>query len=657
MRRAITGMAIGMLTATLQAQPYELEAKVLEYEAGVLTASGGVTGRFDRAEIRADELRGNTETGDLYVRGNVFFQQDDLIWFGDELAYNYLSHVGKWEPIRLEMNELILHADTMKQTGHNHYQVEQMKLTGCRWDKPLYHLYAPKASLENNEIVEASHLWIKLGEVPLFYLPYWRQSLTSSSFYFRGGYRSNLGAFLTLGAKGELSEQIESETYLHTYSKRGVGIEQQFQQATEKHVWRWQGFYLHDESPHERYGLPEERSEISQDRFRLKFDLEQLYAPTHYTRLQSAYWSDPYIQEEFFRDNFAAQSEAFNQASWVYGTDRFAIEGYAKQHLFDEKAHIDRVEIAVDVYEQPLNDRLYYAGTTEAAYLSKSSVLPVAAEEEFGRFISAHKLFMPWQKGVVRLVPRVEAEATYYTERHDVSDKLRHGWLLGMESSIQGSRLLTEKRGWYGDGLRHTVKPYLDYQLSDYSTAVDLLGAIDQWDRRADVNRVKFGFQHRLQTRRQNQIIRLAEVDLYSHYNTGELNTNQTRVEDLYLDGRLALTDRWTADVWGRLDVHEKKVSELLASIQYSRPNYHVSLEHLYRDDLASLITIRGSLFPQAALSLEGWVRHNMRGDTFAAGSLMLYYHNSCCLRYGLGYQQLRTDEHQFRVLVELSQF
>ena len=35
----------------------------------------------------------------------------------------------------------------------------------------------------------------------------------------------------------------------------------------------------------------------------------------------------------------------------------------------------------------------------------------------------------------------------------------------------------------------------------------------------------------------------------------------------------------------------------------------------------------------------------------------MLYYNNSCCLRYGLGYQQLRTDEHQFRFSVELSQF
>ena len=51
----------------------------------------------------------------------------------------------------------------------------------------------------------------------------------------------------------------------------------------------------------------------------------------------------------------------------------------------------------------------------------------------------------------------------------------------------------------------------------------------------------------------------------------------------------------------GGHDLHEHKLSELLASIRYHRPNYTVSVEHLYRDNLTSLVTIRGSVFPQAA--------------------------------------------------------
>ena len=59
------------------------------------------------------------------------------------------------------------------------------------------------------------------------------------------------------------------------------------------------------------------------------------------------------------------------------------------------------------------------------------------------------------------------------------------------------------------------------------------------------------GVQHRLQTRRQGKVTSLAEVDVYTHYTIGALDTNQTRFEDLYVDGRLQLNKRWTADAWG----------------------------------------------------------------------------------------------------------
>ena len=653
MMRAITGVALGILTAAAYAQPYELEATVLEYEAGILNASGGVTGRFDTAEVRADELQGNTETGDLYLQGNVFFKDEDLVWFGDEFTYNYLSKMGELKPINLKMNDRILRAENMLQIGSNTYQIGHMKLTGCRWETPLYHLYAREASLQANELVEASHLWVKWGDIPVLYFPYWRQSLNSSFLNLQGGYRSHLGIYSEISTKGKISDHVGSETYLHAYSKRGVALEQQFQQTTDKITWIGKGFYLNDESPYERYGRPRERSKIDAERFRLKFDMEHNYTPTHYTHLKSAYWSDPYIQEEFFRGNFERESEAFNQASWVYGNDSFALEGYAKEQFFDID-RIDRLEVAVDVYEQPLNDQWYYAGTTEAAYLS----LPLEDNDEFGRFITAHKLSMPMQKGLVRIVPRIEAEAMYYSQRQDTSiDNLRHGWLLGLESSMRGSRLLTEKSGWYGKGLRHTLKPYLDYQLADYSTTVDLLGVIDQWDRRKDVHGIKIGSQHRLQSISRGKVTSLAELDLYTDYNFGDLSLNNTRLEDLYFDGRLQLNKLWRADAWGQINLNENKISESLASIRYSRPNYIVSVEHLYRDDITSLVTISGSIFPQAPLSLRGSIRKNIRDDDFARISLKLSYNNSCCLRFEVGYKQLRKNEDQFHFLVELSQF
>ena len=258
MARLLVCITAILLVDTLSAQPYELEAGVLEYQAGSIIASGGVTGRFDQAEIRADRLRGNTQTGDLQLEGDVFFQRDDLIWFGDQLQYNYITQVGLWEPIRLQMDALILHADSMRRTADERYEVEGMKLTSCREEEPLYHLYAPQATLEGDEVVEAHNVWIKWKNVPVFYLPYWRQSLRSSRYYLRGGYRSNLGLFGTVGAQGHVGEQIQTESFLHYYSRRGLGLESHLYGADERSSWRWQGFYLSDRSPYERYDKPDD---------------------------------------------------------------------------------------------------------------------------------------------------------------------------------------------------------------------------------------------------------------------------------------------------------------------------------------------------------------------------------------------------------------
>ena len=224
------------------------------------------------------------------------------------------------------------------------------------------------------------------------------------------------------------------------------------------------------------------------------------------------------MQEEYFRDDFKAASQAYNQASWVYGGEHMAFEGYAKQHLFDADERIDRVAMAWEVYEQPLHDgRFFYASSSEAAYLVKRVVQPVEEDEELGRLLSAHRFYKPMTRGGVRFVPRVEAEATYYSKREDRTiDDLRYGWVFGFESSMRGSRLLSEKHRGYGVGLRHTVKPYLDYQFSEFSTEVDEVSAVDMWDRRTDVNRIRVGLNHLLQTRRKGRVVRLAELDLWA---------------------------------------------------------------------------------------------------------------------------------------------
>ena len=65
------------LEAVAVESPYELDAGRLDYTNGLLLASGGVTGRFDQASIRAERMPADPERGDLWLEGDVFLSVRD----------------------------------------------------------------------------------------------------------------------------------------------------------------------------------------------------------------------------------------------------------------------------------------------------------------------------------------------------------------------------------------------------------------------------------------------------------------------------------------------------------------------------------------------------------------------------------------------------
>ena len=54
--------------------------------------------------------------------------------------------------------------------------------------------------------------------------------------------------------------------------------------------------------------------------------------------------------------------------------------------------------------------------------------------------------------------------------------------ILGFESSVQANKIIHKESKWYGDGLRHIVKPYINYEYSDFSSSTNLIFQHDQID-------------------------------------------------------------------------------------------------------------------------------------------------------------------------------
>ncbi len=652
----LMGLLAGMVGSLGADSPYELDAARMVYTNDLIYASGGVTGRFNRAEVRADQIMAHPEQGELHLEGNIFFERDSVVWSGDKLTYNYQTEEGNFGPSKMVVGEAFLEADRMERVQGDTFFLTGVRATTCPWEKPLYYLYAPEAKLEQNQTFSARHIQVYFRGIPLFYIPYLKGNLNQSGLGMEVGYRGSVGAFAKLNVGGYEGDIWSSRSRVHLYSKRGVAVEQAFTRETDRSDWMLDGVYLSDEDPYQRYDEPEERGQFDEQRYRVRLQGAYRPLPTSYLLSSWSYLSDRYFAEEFFRDEYVSYAQPETRASYVSAGDQVGLEVYASRRLNDFYSNTDRVEISVDGYRQRLwKSPFFYENRSAVSYLEQQVVDGSSQEEEAFRALSDHAFYYPNRWGALSLVPRVEGGVAYYSSTLDVSsEKMRHHWAMGTEASVQASKVISEKRRWYGEGLRHVVRPYLDYQLSDYSFQQDVLIPFDVEDTLDDRHRVRMGLNQLFQTKRSNQTKRFAEMDLYTHYLVDE--PTDESFDRVYADARMALTDRWHLDGLAVLDGNRGSIPLMISRVRYDRDDVRFSFEHFLRDQTQSLYTARMDLFPGQRYSAQGYVRYEDENQDIESAAIT-FFTKQCCLRYGLGYRLSRTDEHQIRFSVHLAAF
>ncbi len=643
------------LVAAAVESPYELDAGRLDYTNGLLVASGGVTGRFDRAWVRAERMEANPELGDLWLEGDVFFERDGLVWSGDRLRYNYQTEVGSFGPVRMAYEEARVVADRVERQGEDSFVLRGASMTTCRLERPHYSFYAPVAQMDGQRRFTARHVRVRVGGVPVLYLPILKGDLSQSGLGIEAGYRGSVGAFVKLGLGGYEGEGLQARSRLHLYSKRGVGVEQSLAWRRDDSVWELDGFYLQDQRRYERYDALEERGEIDASRFRGRLLGDDRFSDRSYLMSSWTVLSDRYVVEEFFRDEFRRMAQPETRSSLVMAGERGAVELYASQRLNDFYGNTDRLEAAWDGYRQRLwGGPFFYEGRSSLAYLEqRAEEGSLADENEAFRVLSDHGVYVPVRWGALAVVPRAEFGWAHYSQTAlgDADERMR--WALGAEASVQARRVLSSGRGWYGEGLRHVVRPYVDYQVADYSWGSERLIGFDVADELDDQHRVRVGLNQLLQTRREGGTRRLAEIDLYTHYLVDEVGATNS-FDRVFGDARLSLTDRLRLDGLAVLDANEGRVPLMISRARYGGERLGFSVEHFWREGAQSLYTGRLDLFPKERYSAEAYVRVEEETGDVESASITLFAER-CCMRFGLGYRLSRNDEHTVRFSVNLA--
>lgn len=642
-----------------QEEPIDIRAAQLEYTNETLIASGGVTGRFENVTIRAERLTAVPESGDLRIEGNILFERDNVLWKGSSLDYNFKSQSGVFGPSLLEYDPVLLSVDHIERVSSNEFRLAGATFTTCPEECPHFRVYAEEARLIDEEVLTAKGVKVYLGNVPVFYWPFWRQELKKSIFTFRAGYASEWGAFGLIKATVPLAQGVDWISDFNLYSARGIGLGQGFEWERPSARGRVGFFYLRD-LDHKANADDYVGFEIDENRTRFVLEHLQYFDDAFYLNTKWNHLSDPAVFQDFFKSEFRRNTQPENYGSLLKANAYGGSELFVSARLNDYYNNIDRYEIASDLYRTRLGPLpLYFQSENAAAHLEKVYAETNLTAEAVNavRLDSDNMLVLPARIGFVNVVPRAGMRATYYSEADTPGggDELRLLPQAGVEVSFQAGRVLSEKRRWYGDGLRHKIEPYADYIYQDTSLSTNRLHRFDLIDALSDENKVKLGLRNILQTKRDGKLSRFIDLDLYTYHHTDNAEARED-FDDLFVDARMPLTENTLVDLEGRYDWYGSSVPVFNTRVIHNRDDVTYSLEHLYLRGDRSLWTARVDLYPEEDVSFEAYGRYDDNSNDLQEVGLFGYM-NRCCLRYGLGYRFYNDNEHTVLFSIGLSAY
>ncbi len=680
---ASTGLVV---LAQPGAVPIDITADSLEYlsDQKLMVGEGNVQVRDAGSVLRADYMTVQTETLDVYARGNVFYQRGDDTWEGDEFRYNMKTKQGDFGSFDAYYEPFYITAADSRRTGENAMEFDEMVFTTCDGDDPAVSIRARSGSLVSNRVhLSGASVYIA-NMIPVFYMPYYTRSLDNHErfFQFLPGYNSRLGAFLLTAYNYPIAGNVRGRTHLDVRTERGIGVGQDFLWRNKEKNYEGivQGYYLQDDDPLKGSETESRDGVVEEERYRFRLAHTQSFTDRDTLTLEANYLSDPYVLKDFFRKEYREAVQPENRLTLTHRADDYIAALQINKRLNDFYENVDRVpELTLDIPRQQIGDSgFYYESKNSASFLER--VYPDGStKEDYNsvRIDSGHTVYYPFRTmGFLNLIPRAGYRGTYYSTTYsrtvttnvslvtptngpafttnevittifDEGGGFRSLPQLGWEASFKAFRTWDDLIVLGdGDGLRHVAEPYLDHSIwAEPSLLRDELPQFDEIDRLTERNEVKLGMRNKLQTRWNGQPADLVNIDTYTVYRFHKPEDGMEDFSPLFWDADFRLHRDLLIENDGRFDFYESEVQEVNTRAVLSLvDDTTLTAEHRYRPDIQNLMGLSASLLPNRQWSFDFGIRYDAE-ESELEEQYYLVKRKGQCVSWGLGVREIYDDD------------
>jgi len=496
------------------------EVSYLQSE-GKIVAKGDVRLKNKDVELFCQEANYDASKNIANIIGDVKIIRANTVLYGKDVVYDFNTSDVKMGQIRMFDPPIYGVSKEGSKIGEEKYELKKGYITTCDLENPHYRLVSKKVTIYPGKKVVARNVVLKIGKLPVFYIPYMSQSLKDDSFPFEvvPGKNSEWGYYVLARWRYNLNEENRGKIHFDWYEERGQGYgithkieSKKFGSALINYyrikddLYSLQNRkYLFDQFPQRESKAPKY---LEDDRYKAQFSYGWDPNPDLSIRSEFHKFSDEYFMKDFFEREYDIEPHPLSYTLITYSLDHSSLSLLAQKRFnrfWTETEYLPQLEY--DFYEQNLGDSKFYFESLNKVGNLNYETANSGNNEASLRAYSHNRLSYVDKLKWLHIKPYVGAYSVFYSRTQwGEEDSPRIAPEAGITLSANLYKIFELDWPWPKEEeiklMRHVMTPELEYTYMHDSTIPDNnIYQFDTYDNLEREESIVFTLKNKLQAR------------------------------------------------------------------------------------------------------------------------------------------------------------
>jgi len=635
---AITPLEVQKVFSQKNSIPVIVDGDQVSYlqKEDKVIAKGNVVLKYKEVTVNCDEAIYEVDKNIASLKGNVKITSEKGVVFADSALYNFATKEIQISTVRVESPPIYGEAKSGKGIYQTQYTLEDGFITTCNLKKPHYRLTAKRITIYPGKRVVAKNVILRIGNLPVFYLPYYSQYIKDRSFplHVSLGKSKEWGYYILTRWRYYLSEENKGRIHLDWYQKRGEGIGVTYKSKSKNFGESLFKFYsiqdklYREQERNELFDVYPEREGTSfkyleDDRYKTQFFYS--WRPTSNLSIKSEFhkFSDKYFMKDFFYREYEVQphplSYTLADLAFHHSSLSLLIQKRAN-HFYTETEYLPKLEY--NIFKQKVSPTypFYIKSQISLANLSKKNANSDQDDDAL-RFHSHSVLSYETKLAWLNINPYLGCFTTYYSKNtFGKEDILRNAPETGVSLSTNLYKIFNRKFSLFGEKvskLRHIITPILTYLYIHPPTVSK--SHIFQFDSADDLERkesVVFKLDNKFQAKNSSRQWDFLYFSPSLEYKINEEGRG-SYFDNVKMDLEFNPTQKLTLDADSNYDCRDRAFKEANVDLNFQDEKYAFSFGHRYarKESSQSTFSLTCQLTPK--LQFKNYLRYEYKTGDF----------------------------------------